>query len=284
MPGARSCELTFINLFVWYPSRPSNRSEEFFAALNQFDKDTTVRVIVVTGEGRAFCAGADAQGRFDETPKETAEEKAARKAREEDRKTWRINRFHDIGKMNQPVIACINGGCVGIGLSLALACDMRFAANEAKIGVIFPQRGLIAEDGMGFYLPHLVGTGNALMLLLTGDVMQAQELPSGFIQRLFEKEDLVEGTLDFARRLAINSSPTAVSVIKAQTYNLPYMGLEEAQAINDKIQAASLAQANPDHQEGFMAFGEKRAPNFAPLDTELPFWKLARELLPASKL
>jgi len=251
-------------------------SELFFEALNAYEDDLSVRVIVVTGEGRAFCAGADAQGRFD---KETEDQKKARLERWEKMKTWRIRRFHDIGRMRLPVIACINGGCVGIGLSLALACDLRFAAKDAKIGVIFPQRGLIAEDGMGYYLPHLVGTGNALMLLLTGDVHKAEELPPGLLQRTFPRDSLLPETLAFARRLAENSSPTSVAVIKRQTYLLPHMSLEEAQAINDRIQDASLREANPDHEEGFAAFTGKRPPRFGPYNAALPFAKLAGELL-----
>jgi enoyl-CoA hydratase/carnithine racemase len=121
-------------------------ADEFFYALNECDGDPDCRVIVVTGEGRAFCAGADAQGRFDPNA-ETPEQREMRKKRDASKATWTIKRFHDISlKLRQPLICAINGGCVGIGLSLAMACDMRFASNDAKIGVIFPQRGLIAED------------------------------------------------------------------------------------------------------------------------------------------
>ena len=124
----------------------SELADEFFYALNECDGDPDCRVILVTGEGRAFCAGADAQGRFD--PKSaTPQQRELREKREASKSSWKIKRFHDISlKLRQPVICAINGGCVGIGLSLAMACDMRFAAKDAKIGVIFPQRGLIAED------------------------------------------------------------------------------------------------------------------------------------------
>jgi len=258
-------------------------ADAFFEGLNRFDKDPDCRVIVVTGKGRAFCAGADAQGRFDKK-QETEQQRKVRLAREEAKATWRIKRFHDLSHMNQPVIACINGGCVGIGLSLALACDMRFAAADAKIGVIFPQRGLIAEDGMGYFLPHLVGTGSAMMLLLTGDVLRAEELPQGIVQKTYPKGTLIEETLAFARKLATHSSPTAMSVIKQQIYTLPHLTLKEAQSINDRIQAASLQQENPDHEEGFAAFTGKRTPNFNALNQTLPYYKLARQLLRRSNL
>merc|ERR1719408_174177 len=100
------------------------------------------------------------------------------------------------------------------------------------------------------------------------------------VQRIFpDAKALQEGTVDFARKLAINSSPTAMAVIKQQAYTLPGMDLMKAQDINDKIQMATLRQENPDHQEGFAAFGQKREPNFKPFDPTLPFYTLAQELL-----
>mmetsp|Transcript_114179 Transcript_114179/g.323342 ORF Transcript_114179/g.323342 Transcript_114179/m.323342 type:complete len:288 (-) Transcript_114179:98-961(-) len=253
-------------------------SEDLFEALNDCEVNLDVRVVVVTGEGRAFCAGADAQGRF-EAPKDPEKAKRERAEKIEKMKKWSIKRIHDISKMRLPVIACINGGCVGIGLSFALACDMRFAAAGAKIGTIFPQRGLIAEDGLGYYLPHLVGTGDAMLMLLTGDVFKAEELPAGVVQRIFPRDALVRETLAFATRLATNSSPSSLAVIKRQVCVLPHRTLEEAQAINDRIQDSSLREENPDHHEGFAAFTGKRAPKFNPYNGALPFVKKANELM-----
>lgn len=262
-------------------------ADEFFQAMNQFDADELgVRVVVITGEGKQFCTGTNAKRRFVGDDKEstrpedpTLEEESIWRLHEIEKTSWRIKRFHDISRMRMPVIACINGGCVGVGLSLALACDMRFAAKDAKIGVVSPQRGLIAEDGAGYFLPNLVGTGNALLMLLTGDVLTAEDLPSGLIQRIFTRDALLPETLAFARKLAANSSPTAVSVIKQQAYLLPHLSLEEAQSINDRIQASCLTDTNPDHQEGFAAFTGKRPPRFNLYDQGLPYAKLARELL-----
>merc|ERR1719230_592084 len=118
------------------------------------------------------------------------------------------------------------------------------------------------------------------MMLLTGDVQAAEDLPNGIIQKCYPKEDLLKETLAFATRLAINSSPTAVAVLKRQTYTLPEKSLLEAQAINDRIQAASVgADGNPDTVEGFAAFGEKRPPKFNPYNPEIPYAKLAFDLL-----
>ena len=229
-------------------------ADEFFFALNECHDDDECRVVIVTGEGRAFCAGADAQGRFDPNS-ETTEEKKRRLLREDAKKSWEITRFHDISlKMRQPVVCAINGGCVGIGLSMALACDLRFASADAKVGVIFPQRGLIAEDGMGYYLPRLMGTGDALMMLLTGEVRKASEWPQGMFQNIFPTQDaLKEGTIAFAKALAINSSPSSMAVIKKQVFTLPHMSLLDSQIVNDQVQAATTDPTpgvNPDHEEG----------------------------------
>merc|ERR1712242_464722 len=111
----------------------------------------------------------------------------------------------------------------------------------------------------------------------------AQDLPAGLLQRTFPREALLMETLAFAKKLATNCSPTAVSVLKRQAYILPHKTLEEAQAINDRIQDLSLREANPDHEEGFAAFLGKRAPRFKPFDATLPYVKLAHDLL-VSKL
>ena len=136
---------------------------------------------------------------------------------------------------------------------------------------------------MGYYLPHFMGTGDALMMLLTGEVRKTSEWPAGLIQKLFPTQDaLTEGTIAFATSLAKNSSPTSMAVIKKQVFTLPHMSLLDSQAVNDQIQALSTditPGANPDHEEGFAAFLSKRAPNFNPLDLELPFARRADELL-----
>ena len=154
-------------------------------AINEANSDPDCRVIVFTGKGRAFCAGADAQGRFDPAT-ETPEERTRRHAVAESKKTWNIRRIEEMCfSSDKPIIAAVNGGCVGVGLSLALGADLIFAANEAKVGVIFPQRGLIAEEGMAWQLPNRMGTANALMMLVTGEVMRAEEWPAGLFQALF---------------------------------------------------------------------------------------------------
>ena len=281
-------------------------------AINEANSDPDCRVIVFTGKGRAFCAGADAQGRFDPAT-ETPEERTRRHAVAESKKTWNIRRIEEMCfSSDKPIIAAVNGGCVGVGLSLALGADLIFAANEAKVGVIFPQRGLIAEEGMAWQLPNRMGTANALMMLVTGEVMRAEEWPAGLFQALFpvrhqprlpllvrcgvsaplaqqltptfvvQAEELMAGTLEWATALSVNSSPTAVSVIKQQIYTQPTMTWKDNQRINDIIQSASTDPtpgANPDHEEGFDAFLSKREPNFEPLNKELQFYKNAREQL-----
>ena len=136
---------------------------------------------------------------------------------------------------------------------------------------------------MGYYLPHMMGSGDALMMLLTGEVRKASEWPAGLVQQLFPTpEELKAGTIAFATSLAKNSSPTSMAVIKKQVFTLPHMSLLDSQAINDQIQNLSTditPGANPHHEEGFDAFLSKREPNFNALDLELPFARRADELL-----
>jgi enoyl-CoA hydratase/carnithine racemase len=136
---------------------------------------------------------------------------------------------------------------------------------------------------MGYYLPHFMGTGDALMMLLTGEVRKASEWPTGLVQQLFPSQDaLKEGSIAFATSLAKNSSPTSMAVIKKQVFTLPHMSLLDSQAVNDQIQGLSTditPGANPDHEEGFDAFLSKREPNFNAIDLDLPFARKADELL-----
>lgn len=248
---------------------------ELFEAFNKLDSDPECRVIVVSAEGRFFCVGADPRG-MNVGTEEIRQERLAKRA------NWKINKICDVSKMRTPVIAAMNGGCAGIGFSFALACDIRFAAKGAKIGCTFPQRGLVAEDGMAHFLPQLVGTGNAMMLLLSGEAMPAEDLPPGLIQKVVSPANaILKETLDFADKLGKNSSPTAMAVIKRQIYIMPRKPLEEAQEINDKIQESSIWDGNTERTEGFASLVEHRSANFTSFNPQLPFVKLAKELLGA---
>lgn len=224
----------------------------YFDLLDAADADPDVRVIVVTGAGRGFCAGADMDmlqgiGGGDATgpePRDTSQIQA-------------------LG-VRKPLIAAINGPCAGIGMVTALMCDLRFAAAGAKLTTAFSRRGLIAEHGMSWILPRLVGPAVALDLLLSARVVLAEEaLELGLVNRVVPAERLVTETLAYARDLVANASPRSMAAIKRQVYGHLDADLATAAADSDRLMADSLGHA--DFREGVASFVDKRAPSFPPL-------------------
>jgi enoyl-CoA hydratase/carnithine racemase len=229
----------------------------YFGMLEQCGHDREVRVIVVTGAGRGFCAGADMQelqAIGDGTLSPSAEEHA----RERRPQTFPLT-------IPKPIIAAVNGACAGIGLVQALMCDLRFAAEGAKLTTAFARRGLVAEHGISWILPRLVGPANALDLLLSGRVVFAEEAHElGLVNRVYAPDRLLDGALDYARELVVNCSPASMATIKRQVYadlerTLPDT-LEEA----DRLMLTSFTA--PDFAEGVTSFVERRDPRFAGLE------------------
>jgi enoyl-CoA hydratase/carnithine racemase len=226
----------------------------YFAMLEQCAQEEDVRVIVVTGAGRGFCAGADMkelQAIGDGSVEATAG------AHERRAQTFPLS-------VPKPILAAVNGACAGIGLVQALMCDMRFAAGGAKLTTAFARRGLVAEHGISWMLPRLIGPSRALDLLLSGRVVLAEEaLALGLVNRVWEPGDLLEETLDYARELASKCSPTSMATIKRQVYADLERGLPEALADADGLMLESFTA--PDFAEGVTSFLERRDPRFAPL-------------------
>jgi enoyl-CoA hydratase/carnithine racemase len=226
----------------------------YFAMLEECGQAEEVRVIVVTGAGRGFCAGADMQelqalgdGRLE----------VSAEVRERRPQTFPLS----IGK---PIVAAINGACAGIGLVAALMCDVRFAAEGIKLTTAFARRGLVAEHGIAWMLPRLVGPARALDLLLSGRVVLAEEAQElGLVNRVLSPETLLEKTLDYARELASQCSPASMATIKRQVYADLQRGLDEALTEADRLMFESFAA--PDFVEGVTSFLERRDPRFAPL-------------------
>ncbi|MCW2541543.1 MAG: enoyl-CoA hydratase [Frankiales bacterium] len=222
----------------------------YLRQLERAAEDTAVRVIIVTGAGKMFCPGADLAMRGGPADEPLPNSKIP------------TDLPSTIGK---PIIAAVNGGCAGAGLAHALLCDLRFAATTAKFATSFSRRGLIAEYGMAWTLPRLVGFGAANDLLLSGRTFDAQEaLRLGLVNALFERESLMTETLRYARELASESSPTAMAVIKAQLHR--YQATELHPAVVDGDRLMRIALAGPDAVEGRNAFVAKRSPAFPPLD------------------
>ncbi|HEV3034180.1 MAG TPA: enoyl-CoA hydratase [Solirubrobacteraceae bacterium] len=226
----------------------------YFAMLEQCARDEDVRVIVVTGAGRGFCSGADMQqlqALGDGTLSADAD------AGERRPQTFPLS-------ISKPIIAAVNGACAGIGLVQALMCDIRFAAEGAKLTTAFARRGLIAEHGISWILPRLVGPARALDLLLSGRVVFAEEAQTlGLVNRVLAPDRLLDAALDYAHELVVNCSPASMATIKRQVYADLQRDLPGALADADKLMLASFAA--PDFVEGVTSFVERRDPRFAAL-------------------
>ena len=184
----------------------------YFDLLDEAGADPEVRAIVVTGAGRGFCAGAD-MDMLQGIGADASGEGARRAPSARRRQQWHTT------TIPKPVIAAINGACAGIGLCQALMCDIRFAAAGAKFTTAFARRGLIAEHGISWILPRLVGPAGALDLLMSGRVFLAEEAAQlGLVNEVVEPEQVVDRALDYAADLAANSSPASMAVMKQQVY------------------------------------------------------------------
>jgi enoyl-CoA hydratase/carnithine racemase len=227
----------------------------YFAMLEECARAQEVRVIVVTGAGRGFCAGADMQelqalgdGKVDA---------GVEAALERHLQTFPLS-------IQKPIVAAINGACAGIGLVQALMCDVRFAGEGAKLTTAFARRGLVAEHGISWMLPRLIGPARALDLLLSGRVVLAQEAQAlGLVNYVSTPERLLEDTLDYARELASKCSPASMATMKRQVYADLERGLAEALTEADRLMFESFIA--PDFVEGVGSFLERRDPHFAPL-------------------
>lgn len=243
---------------------------EVRAAMEQASGDDEVRVIVLTGAGRGFCSGADMEdlsGAANPAGGEATSSVARRRHREntparrdgipEDFQK-RYSYFPSIGK---PVIAAVNGPAVGLGLIMALYCDLRIASEAARFGTAFSRRGLIAEHGISWLLPRLVGPANALDLLFSARVIDSSEaLRMGLVNRVLPNEKLLEGVRAYATEIATMVSPRSLRLIKKQVYQAQFQTLAQAIESADEDMFQSFDTA--DFKEGVAHFVEKRMPAF----------------------
>ncbi|OBI49461.1 enoyl-CoA hydratase [Mycobacterium sp. E796] len=233
----------------------------FYAGIDRAEQDPDVRVIVVTGRGKGFCAGAYL-GAPSSAP--SYGEKMEKAGQTDLAELVGERAPHFVTTLRKPVIAAINGACVGIGLTQALMCDVRFAAAGAKFGAVFARRGLIAEFGISWILPRLTTWGVALDLLLSGRTFLAEEAAElGLVKEVVTPEHLLSRALEYAEDIARNCSPASMAVIKRQVYG---------DATRDVVDATSRAEVllreampRPDVIEGITSFLEKRPPQFPPL-------------------
>lgn len=230
----------------------------FYSSLDRADQDAAVRVIVLTGRGKAFCAGAQlgSMGTVAESLEKTDQRDMTKLVGE--------RQPYYLTTLCKPVIAAINGSCVGIGLTQALMCDVRFAAAGSKFAASFARRGLIAEYGISWILPRLTGWGVALDLLLSGRTFLADEAAElGLVKEVVAPERLMQRAMDYAEDIAHNCSPASMAVIKRQAYGDSMRGVADANARAESLLQESLQRR--DVIEGVTSFLEKRAPDFSGL-------------------
>jgi enoyl-CoA hydratase/carnithine racemase len=234
--------------------------DELRRALREADADPEIRVSVVTGAGRAFCAGADLGG-GGETFKASTEQRAKelREARRADAPRSTAEFFF---KLKKPVIVAYNGAAVGVGVTLTLPMDIRLAAERAKIGIVFNRRGIIPEVACPWILPRIVGISRAAELMYTGRILSAREaLEYGLVSRVVPDDELMPTALELANEIAVNCAPVSVALTKRMLYEfLETPSVAEAEQINHRYFAWVAQQ--PDAREGVVAFLEKRDPDW----------------------
>jgi enoyl-CoA hydratase/carnithine racemase len=237
-------------------------STEFYRCIDAAEADPGVRVIVITGKGRAFCAGGDMGGM------QTLSADTVGSAEKTDFSALVAERHpYFLTQLTKPVIAAINGSVAGMGLSQALMTDIRFAAAGAKFTTSYARRGLIAEYGVSWILPRLVGWTKAVELLLSGRTFLAEEAAElGLITAVFPREELMDRVIAYAEDIARNCAPSSLAVMKRQLYGDAGMGMVETSEKAERLMHESMQRT--DFIEGITAFFEKRSPNFPPLEVE----------------
>ena len=162
------------------------------------------------------------------------------------------------------MIAAINGACAGLGFVHAMMCDIRFAAEGAKFTSAFSRRGLIAEHGVSYMLPRVVGPSNALDILMSGRVFLADEAKEmGVVSRVLPPDELLSAAVEYAQELGRYSSPWAMAQMKQQVWS--QMDMARTDALNESNQVMAQSLKRPDFKEGVASFVEKRDPSFAPI-------------------
>ena len=239
---------------------------EVRAAMQQASDDDEVRVIVLTGAGRGFCAGADAarlQGRVSGIAVEEEEAPPFTGAIEGglDLPQAFAAKYAWIATVPKPVIAAVNGPAVGVGMVLPMFADIRFASDTARFGTAFSKRGLVPEYGLGWLLPRLIQPSKAFDLLYTARLVDADEaIDMGLVDKVFPTNELLPAAMDYARELATAVSPRSNRVVK----RMVYQGLDQGfgSAMEQCLADMADAQKSDDFKEGIAAWKDKRVPIF----------------------
>jgi enoyl-CoA hydratase/carnithine racemase len=230
-------------------------------ALRRANADRSVVGIVITGAGRAFCAGAD-MNLLNAIGEGSGAAREAEEAQPWVRAEGDFNgRFPYLMSLDKPVIAAVNGAVAGMAYPFVLCCDLRVVTPNALFLTAFAQRGLIAEWGLSWLLPRLVGPGVALDLLLSSRKVKGEEAHAlGLANYLVAPDELMSFCREYVENLARTSSPASMAVMKRQVYEQLHRGLGGAEHESQRLMVQSFTR--PDFREGVRSFIEKRPPSF----------------------
>jgi enoyl-CoA hydratase/carnithine racemase len=246
---------------------------ELARAFDAADMDDAVRVVLVTGAGRGFCAGADMSAGADafDTTSAAGSVSFGDVSKGRQGRAGGAGMIGAIFECRKPSIAAFNGAAVGVGLTLTLPMDIRIAADTAKFGFVFARRGLVPEAGSAWFLPRLVGLPQALRWCLDGALFSADEaLRGGLVSEVTSPEDLLPRAKAIARSIADNTAPVSVAITRQMLWRLSQEPSPWPTLKVDGALAMALG-ATGDVREGVSAFLEKRPPTFpGRVSTDMP--------------
>jgi enoyl-CoA hydratase/carnithine racemase len=249
--------------------------EEMIAALDALDADDSVHALIITGKGRAFCAGADlssGQDTFNPSFDDFAVQESDFRRDSGGILTLRMYKFL------KPIVVACNGPAVGIGASMQLAADIRLASDQARFGFVFNNRGIVPDACSSWFLPKIVGISRALELTYSGRIIDAQEaLQLNLVSSIHDSENLLSDAVDITKKMVQNSAPVSISLTRQMLWrSLESSGPYDAHVIESK--AIDSRGASEDAKEGVSSFLEKRPAEFknkvsSDMPEFFPWWK-----------
>ena len=249
--------------------------EEMIDALDALDADDNIHALIITGKGRAFCAGADlssGQERFNPSFDDFAVQESDFRRDSGGILTLRMYKFL------KPIVIACNGPAVGIGASMQLAADVRLASDQARFGFVFNNRGIVPDACSSWFLPKIVGISSALELTYSGRIIDASEaLKLNLVSSIHDSENLLDNALDFTKNMVKNSAPVSIAVTRQMLWrSLEGSGPYDAHIVESK--AMDSRGASEDAKEGISSFLEKRTAEFknkvsVDMPSFFPWWK-----------